>query len=91
MKKLLLILLCLPILFSCEGEMKEKLPDGDTDVFLYETYEYRDLFQSLENANTYLRETVGISDAIIIIAIVIIIDHFAPCLSKKGPIFSPNL
>ena len=61
MKKLLLILLCLPLLFSCDGGMKEKLPDGDTDIFLYETYEYAEVFQGLESANTYLRETAEVT------------------------------
>ena len=52
MKKILLILLCLPFLFSnCT-----KLPIGNSDAFIYETYEYSELFQSLENVNTYLRE-----------------------------------
>jgi SecD/SecF fusion protein len=61
MKKLLLILLCLPLLFSCDGGMKEKLPIGDTDIFLYETYEYAEVFQGLESANTYLRETAEVT------------------------------
>ena len=55
MKKLLLILFCLPLLFSCGEGMKEKLPDGDTDIFLYETYEFRELFEALDSVNTYLK------------------------------------
>ena len=53
MKKLLLILLCLPMIYGCS-----KTTDiGDLDVALYETYEYSELFQALESANSFLRET----------------------------------
>ena len=52
MKKLLLILLCLPfVLSNCT-----KLPIGNSDVFIYETYEYSELFQALDNVNKYLIE-----------------------------------
>ena len=62
MKKLLLKLFCLSLLFSCNDAMKEKLPDGDSDIFLYETYELRELFEALDSANTYLKSISVINE-----------------------------
>ena len=62
MKKLLLKLFCLSLLFSCNDAMKEKLPDGDTDIFLFETYELRELFEALDSANTYLKSITVINE-----------------------------
>ena len=54
MKKLLYTLLVLSIIsYSCGT--KEQLPDGDTDIFLYETYEFIELFEALDSVNIYLK------------------------------------
>ena len=57
MKKKLLLLMCLPLAYACN----QTTNIGDLDVAFYATYEYSELFQALESANTFLREN---SDAV---------------------------
>ena len=46
-----------------DPERARKLLQSTAQLEFWETYEYRDLFQSLENANTYLREIAVINDS----------------------------
>ena len=62
MKKLLLILFSLYLLFSCNDGIKEKLSDGDTDIFIYETYEYTDLIPAITSVNDFLKELESVKN-----------------------------
>ena len=46
-----------------DPERARKLLQSTAQLEFWETYEYRDLFQSLENANTYLREIAAANDS----------------------------
>ena len=46
-----------------DPERARKLLQSTAQLEFWETYEYRDLFQSFENANTYLREIAVINDS----------------------------
>jgi SecD/SecF fusion protein len=46
-----------------DPERARKLLQSTAQLEFWETYEYRDLFQSLENANIYLREIAVINDS----------------------------
>ena len=46
-----------------DPERARKLLQSTAQLEFWETYEYRDLFQSLENANTYLREITAANDS----------------------------
>ena len=46
-----------------DPERARKLLQSTAQLEFWETYEYRDLFQSLENANTYLREIAATNDS----------------------------
>ena len=46
-----------------DPERARKLLQSTAQLEFWETYEYRDLFQSLENANTYLREISATTDS----------------------------
>ena len=46
-----------------DPERARKLLQSTAQLEFWETYEYRDLFQSLENVNTYLREIAATNDS----------------------------
>ena len=53
MKKLLLLLF-VSLIFGCSNKKSEDI--GDLDIHIYETYEYCDLFQKLEEINIFLKK-----------------------------------
>ena len=47
-----------------DPERARKLLQSTAQLEFWETYEYSELFQSLENVNTYLRQTTSVTDSV---------------------------